>query len=98
MTAAKPTHPDLEHFDYECDELGVTLSCFFEYEPSEVGAVERGTGLKLEPDYPETWTLCHVYLPSSDVDIAPVMSDKLIGLFEEAMAGADESWDDFDDN
>ena len=80
------------------EDLGVYLECWFEFTPAERGARAYGTGLQLEPDYPETWTLCHVYLPSSDVDIAPVMSDKLIGLIEEAMAGADESWDDFDDN
>ncbi len=78
------------------DDLGVHLECWFEFEPAERGARERGTGLQLEPDYPETWTLCHVYLPGSDVDIAPVMSDKLIAVIEEAAAGADESWDDFD--
>lgn len=70
-------HPDLEHFDYECDELGVTLSCFFDYEPSEVGAVERGTGLKLEPDYPEQWTLVHVYLPCGR-EISAVMRQDIL--------------------
>lgn len=75
------------------DDLGVDLECWFEYTPAERGARERGTGLQLEPDYPETWTLCHVYLPGSDIDIAPVMSDKLIAMIEEdaASGGAPES-------
>ena len=80
------------------EDLGLDLECWFAYEPEERGARERGTGLQLEPDYPETWTLCHVYLPGSDVDIAPVMSDKLIARIEEAIAQGDESWDDFDNN
>lgn len=81
------------------DDLGVDLECWFEYEPAERGARERGTGLQLEPDYPETWTLCHVYLPGSDIDIAPVMSDKLIALIEEdaASGGGPGSGMDFDD-
>lgn len=78
------------------DDLGVDLECWFEYEPAERGAREYGSGIQLEPDYPETWTLCHVYLPGSDIDIAPVMSDKLIALIEEEVAsgGAPGSaWD-----
>jgi hypothetical protein len=80
------------------EDLGLDLDCWFDYEPAEQGARERGTGLQLEPDYPETWTLCHVYLPGSNVDITPVMSSKLIALIEEDIARGDESWEDFDSN
>ena len=31
-------------FMYECDELGLQLKCFFEYEPAEVGAIEYESG------------------------------------------------------
>ena len=77
-----PVHPDLYELEYECDDLGVTLTCFFEYEPAERGSREAGTGLQLEPDYPETLTLMHVYLPGSNVDIAPVMLLSLIDEIE----------------
>ena len=60
-------------FSYECDDLGVDLACWFEYEPAEVGYRTR-FGEQLEPDYPATWSLHHVYLPGSAVDIAPVMN------------------------
>lgn len=75
------------------DDLGVDLECWFEYTPAERGAREYGSGVQLEPDYPETWTLCHVYLPGSEVDIAPIMDDKLIAMIEEdaASGGAPES-------
>ena len=83
MTENKtPVHPDLYEFKYECDDLGVTLTCFFEYEPAARGAREYGTGLQLEPDYPETLTLMHVYLPGSDVDISSVMKFDLIDEVE----------------
>lgn len=71
------------------EDLGVELECWFEFEPAQQGAREYGTGLQLEPDYPETWTLCHVYLPGGDIDITPVMSDKLIRLIEEEIANDD---------
>lgn len=88
MTESKiPVHSDLKELEFECDELGVTLTCFFEWEPEERGAREYGTGLQLEPDYPETFTLMHVYLPGSDVDIAPIM---LVGLIDEIEEWAQE--------
>lgn len=77
-----PVHPDLKELEYECDDLGVTLTCFFEYEPEERGSREAGTGLQMEPDYPETLTLMHVYLPGSDVDISSVMKFELIDEME----------------
>ena len=78
-----PEHNDLEWLEYECDELGVDLSCFFEYEPEQVGSREFGTGLKMEPDYPATFTLMHVYLPGSSVDISPIISAGLLDEIEE---------------
>lgn len=65
-------------FLYECDELGLHLRCLFDYEPAEVGSVELGTGLKLEPDYPEVWTLISVFLPSSTVDLSGVLHPDVI--------------------
>ena len=72
----------LRSYHYDCDELNCMLNCWFEYEPADRGARERGTGLQLEPDYPATWALHHVYLPNSDVDITPVMSESMIGEIE----------------
>lgn len=73
-------------YEYECDLLGVTLTCWFEHEAESRGAREIGTGLQLEPDYPATWTLMHVYLPGSDVDIAPVLMDGMAEEIEEWVA------------
>ena len=69
-------------FEYECDELGLALKCFFEYEPAEVGSVEAGTGLKLEPDYPEVWTLISVFLPNSTLDLSAVLHPDVISRVE----------------
>lgn len=82
-------------YEYECDDLGVTLTCWFEYEPEERGSREVGTGLQMEPDYPATWTLMHVYLPGSEVDISPVMRGGLVEEIEEWVAEqADRDYED----
>lgn len=85
---------------WECEDLGVDLECWFEYTPQELGTRETGTGLQLEPDYPETWTLCHVYLPGSNVDIAAVMAPRLVLAIEEDAVRAGDGWRmwEFDDN
>ncbi len=87
MTDKVPDHFDLERLRYECEDLGVTLTCYFEYEPEEVGSREAGTGLQMEPDYPETFTLMYVYTPEG-LDISPVMKLDLIDEIERW--GADE--------
>ena len=92
MTA--PTIPDhsgdgLLLFSYTCDELGVELACWFEHEPANLGARSRN-GEQLEPDYPATWALWHVYLPGSDVDICPVLSYDVITAIEGWVAGQAE--------
>lgn len=82
-------------YQYECDLLGVTLDCWFEYEPAQQGSREPMSGLQLEPDYPATWTLTHVYLPGSEVDIAPVLDGGLCEEIEEWVAEkADRDWED----
>ena len=102
MTA--PTTPDhskegLLLFNYTCDELGVDLACWFEHEAESRGARSR-FGEQLEPDYPATWSLWHVYLPNSDVDICPTMRSDLVTEIEEWVAGqadeeaADREWND----
>lgn len=90
-----PTTPDhskegLLLFTYTCDELGVELACWFEHEAEELGARSR-SGEQLEPDYPATWALWHVYLPESNVDIAPVLSSDVAKEIEDWVADrADE--------
>lgn len=76
-----PDHDDLAKLNYECEDLGVTLVCYFEYEPEEVGSREAGTGLQMEPDYPATFTLMYVYTPEG-LDISPVMKLNLIDEIE----------------
>lgn len=73
---------NLHEFLYECDELGLPLKCFFEYEPAEVGSIEPISGLKLEPDYPEVWTLVSVFLPKSEVDLVSVLHPDVISQIE----------------
>jgi hypothetical protein len=88
-----PDHPDLEEMEWECDELGVTLTCFFEYEPEERGSREFGTGLQLEPDYPATFTLVHVYTPEG-LDISAVMKLGLIDEIEQWAADKfEQDWE-----
>lgn len=85
---------------YDCDELGVVLDCWFEYEAAERGAREFGTGLQLEPDYPATWALYHVYLPGSNVDICPALDEGLrerIEVYAEEQSqenAEDDAWND----
>ena len=99
-----PTTPDhtkegLLLFNYTCDELGVDLACWFEYESASHGARSR-FGEQLEPDYPATWSLYHVYLPNSDIDIAPVLSSDTAKEIENWVAdqaeeeAADREWND----
>lgn len=92
MTTPDHTKDGLLLFIYTCDELGVELACWFEHEPAERGARSR-FGEQLEPDYPATWSLYHVYLPGSNVDIAPVLSSDTAKEIEEWVAEqADEEW------
>jgi hypothetical protein len=67
---------------YECDELGLDLRCYFEYEPAEVGSVEPMSGMKLEPDYPEVWTLISVFLPKSEIDLSGVLHPEVFSRIE----------------
>ena len=62
----------------ECDEWGLQLKCLFEHEPAEVGSVEPMSGMKLEPDYPEVWTLVSVFLPNSSIDLSGVLHPDVI--------------------
>jgi hypothetical protein len=92
MTTPDHTKDGLLLFNYTCDELGVDLACWFEYEAAERGARSRN-GEQLEPDYPATWALYHVYLPNSDVDIAPVLSSDTAKEIEDWVADqADEDY------
>lgn len=82
----------LVSYEYECDDLGVTLTCWFEYEAAERGAWYEGQ--QVSPDYPATWTLMHVYLPGSVVDIAPVLREGLVEEIEEWVAAqADQEYE-----
>jgi len=71
-----PEHSDLVRYDYECDELnGTELVCFFDYEEEEIGSVE--SGIKMEPDYPETWNLMFVYLPDG-LEIFGILHESIL--------------------
>ena len=85
MTTPDHSKDGLLLFNYTCDELGVDLACWFEYEAAERGARSR-FGEQLEPDYPATWALWHVYLPNSGVDIAPILSSDTAKEIEDWVA------------
>jgi hypothetical protein len=98
MTTPDHSKDGLLLFTYICDELGVELACWFEHEPAERGARSR-FGEQLEPDYPATWALYHVYLPGSGVDIAPVLSSDVASEIEEWVAKqADEEFQESQDD
>ena len=94
-----PVHSDLESYDFVCDELnGVTLTCFLEYEPEDLGSVDA-YGLKNEPDYPETWSLMYAYTPEG-LDIAGVLHPDVVNTIEQQAAdmyalGKADFYDDF---
>ena len=75
---------------FDSDDLGVELRCWFDYEPPERG--DREDGVQMSPDYPAMWTLCHVYLPGSTVDIASVMSSERLSEIAEYAAEGGEPW------
>jgi hypothetical protein len=54
----------------------------FEYEPEEIGSIEPISGMKLEPDYPEVWTLVSVFLPNSNLDLSGVLHPDVISQIE----------------
>lgn len=72
---------------YDCEDLGVELECWFQYEGESRGY--REAGVQMEPDYPETWTLVHVYLPDNNVDISPVLYPELLNAIEYWAAGGE---------
>lgn len=72
-----PKHDDLKCFVFECIEVFQDLTCYFDYEPEEIGSTD-GYGLKNEPDYPEVWTLVHVYLPDSNVDLSGILHPAIL--------------------
>ena len=91
-----PAHSDMVRYDYECDELnGMELACFFDYEEESRGSIEPMSGLKLEPDYPESWTLIYVYLPDG-LDISGVLHESIReDIQDKAVNYFDTQKDDF---
>jgi len=85
MTATTtPVHDDLACFTFECIEVFQDLTCYFEYEEPEEGSREPISGMQLEPDYPEVWTLLHVYLPNSDVDLSGILHPAILDEIQTA--------------
>lgn len=63
MTTVTPSHTDLQ--EQWVEQCGVTLQCFYEFEEAEIGS--RENGFQMEPDYPATVTLHHVYCGKDDI-------------------------------
>jgi len=66
-------------YTYKFD--GGELDCELEYEQSESGSRELGTGLQIEPDTPENAILITAKI--GEIDISELLSDDLIGFIEE---------------
>jgi hypothetical protein len=67
---------------YEWDGgLSEPIKCELEYDPPEPGSREQGTGLQLEPDFPEAMTLVTAEL--SGIDIYPLLDDDQINSIQE---------------
>jgi len=61
--------------------LGGELDCELYYEPAERGSRERGTGLQLEPDFPERTNLEIAKI--NGVEITELLSQRIIEIIEE---------------
>jgi hypothetical protein len=67
--------PATGYHTYEWDGgLTVPVVCELEYEEAERGSREQGSGLQMEPDYPESMTL--VSAEVNGVDIYPLLDEK----------------------
>ncbi len=102
MTTPDHSKEGLVFLNYSTEE-GIELNCWFEYESESRGARSR-FGEQLEPDYPATWTLNHVYLPDSNDDLAPLLRADLIEEIEGYQADSaqeereeDDAYDKFMD-
>jgi hypothetical protein len=85
--------------DYE----DLTFDVEFDYYPASKGAREKGSGVQLEPDEPESWDICTIKLRNGKIrplDVTDWMNDTMIGYFqwevEEADISGDETPDPFD--
>lgn len=57
------------------------IECHLDYTPAERGSRERGTGMQLETDWPESVELTAAYLRG--VDILPLLSSDQIAQIEQ---------------
>lgn len=73
-------------YEYVTGWLSAPLQCVVEFSPREVGERERGTGLKLSPDYPAEAILSSAWLDG--VNVYNLLSDELIDRIEAAAAFA----------
>lgn len=76
-----PCPRDLVQIEHHLDELTEPLVCWIDYTAEERGSRERGTGLQMEPDYPESAQLVAAYI--RDVDVISLLSDRTVALIEQ---------------
>ena len=75
-----PCPRDTTQFEH-CLGLAEPLVCWIHYSAAERGPRERGTGLQMEPDYPESAELVAAYV--RDVDVISLLSDRTVALIEQ---------------
>lgn len=74
-------------FVYDTELCELPLECYLEYEPAQRGAREWGTGVALEPDYPETFTLQSVFIQGEHprpVEVTGLLSNRVVEEIERA--------------
>ena len=69
-------------FEHETSIEGISLVCFLEHDPAEIGSVDS-MGMKYEPDIPERMMLQHAYIDGTDTDIAQIILQYLVDQIEE---------------
>jgi hypothetical protein len=70
----------------------LTFDVEFDYTPASKGAREKGSGVQLEPDEPESWDICTIKLRNGKIrplDVTDWMSETMMSYFEEEVVEAD---------
>jgi hypothetical protein len=83
--------------DYSYKYGSLILECQIDYEGPERGAREYGTGLQLEPDYPESADVISVSI--NGVDITDIIREDIFEEIQEAFLSQEQEvdWDyDYD--
>lgn len=79
----------MNEFSFKYGSL--VLDCMIDYTPAERGSREYGTGIQLEPDYPEEADVISVSV--NNVDITDIIREDIIEEIQEAFLNQEVDWD-----